>query len=580
MLARPRVLWAVPLTLLAAALVYTGWLAWQVQGDLRTAQSSADRLPVALRSGDTAVRDRAAVDLSSSSADAASRTSGPWWAALTHLPLVGDDAAGVRGLSVSLHTLSGQALPALITTVDRVDEVTTNGRIDVDAVRSLRQPVARAERAFASANAEVASLDSSGYTGALRPRFEKYVELVGRTTRALTSAHTAVQVLPTMVGADGPRDYLLIFQNNAEIRATGGMPGSWALLHAENGTLALTKQGTASDFPTLDKPVLPLSRAETAVYGEPLGTYFQDPGFTPDYPRAAELWRAHWNRTFPAVPIDGVISLDPVGLSYLLAGTGPVEVGAATLTSDNLVEELLDKPYVDLTPVAQDAFFARATRSIFKAATGDLASPLDFVQGVDRAASEGRLLVADFDPPIARRLSGTRVAGELSGDDGFTPHVDIGVNDATGSKMSYYLRYAADVKATSCRGGAQQLSGSMTLTQRISPARAAALPVSVTGGGNYGTEPGSQMVLVRLYGPFGGSIVHVRMDGRSLDRDIKVARLDGRPVTTLVVLLSNRKDVVVSWTMRSGDGGTGDIELGMTPGIGPGSTRSVVKTAC
>ena len=40
-----------------------------------------------------------------------------------------------------------------------------------------------------------------------------------------------------MAGADGPRDYLLVFQNNAEIRATGGLPGSWARLHAEDGKL-------------------------------------------------------------------------------------------------------------------------------------------------------------------------------------------------------------------------------------------------------------------------------------------------------------------------------------------------------
>ena len=87
--------------------------------------------------------------------------------------------------------------------------------------------------------------------------------------------------------------------------------------------------------------------------------------------------------------------------------------------------------------------------------------------------------------------------GELAGDDGATPHVDIGVNDATGSKMSYYLRYRAERRlAARARTAGSSSSGRMTVSQTISPSQAARLPDSVTGGGNYGTEPGSQIVPV------------------------------------------------------------------------------------
>ena len=58
--------------------------------------------------------------------------------------------------------------------------------------------------------------------------------------------------------------------------------------------------------------------------------------------------------------------------------------------------------------------------------------------------------MARFDPTAQANLAGTRAEGALSGDDGATPHVDIGVNDATGSKMSYYLRYWAEVRALDC----------------------------------------------------------------------------------------------------------------------------------
>ena len=471
-------------------------------------------------------------------------------------------------------------MPPLVETVDGLDGVTRKGGIDLDAVEKLEQPVHAANAALATAEADVADLDSSGYVGPLKSRFNTYVDLVGDAARGLAAGDKTVSVLPTMVGADGPRNYLLIFQNNAEIRATGGMPGSWGLLHAEKGKLSMVQQGTAVEFGERVQPILPLSKAELAVYDEQLGTYFQDANFTPDFPRAAELWSARWEEQFPGTKLDGVVSLDPVAMSYLLEGTGPIQVGSQTLTEDNIVAELLSRPYIELDPQAQDALYAEAARALFDAVTEDLASPVSFVSGLDRAAGEGRFRVAAFDEDAAAVLAGTSVEGALAGDDGSTPHVDVGLNDATGSKMSYYLRYWGDVRSLSCKSGVQRLAGSMTFQQTISPSEAAKLPNSVTGGGISGTDPGSQLILVRIYGPAGGTIEDVKLNGRSIDADLRIVDLDGRPVGTLVVLLSSRKDASLTWTMATGKGQTGDGLLGMTPSVVPGAKNSSFASVC
>ena len=387
-------------------------------------------------------------------------------------------------------------------------------------------------------------------------------------------------MLPTMAGGDGARNYLMIFQNNAEIRATGGMPGSWALLHADRGELSMAQQGTAGNFGELSEPIAPLSKAELTVYGEQLGTYFQDANFTPDFPRAAELWSARWEKQFAGTNLDGVLSLDPVAMSYLLEGTGNIQVGDLTLTPENLVDELLNRAYIDLDPMEQDALFADAARALFDAITKDLASPVSFVSGLDRAANEGRFRVASFDPSVEEVLAGTGVEGALAGDDG-TPHFDIGVNDATGSKMGYYLRYWAKMESTGCTAeGLQSLVGSMTLNQSITVSDASGLPISVTGTGEYGTERGAQLLLVRLYGPYHGAISNVRIDGRAIDRDLKIIDIDGRPVATLTVLLSTRKDVLVTWQAVSGPGQVGDGRLGLTPSIRAGTDSTSFESAC
>ncbi|MCD4533739.1 DUF4012 domain-containing protein [Nocardioides sp. cx-169] len=577
MVTRRRVLMMIG-GIVLVAVVFTAWQAVQLQRDLTQAEASVDRLTAAVTDGDAAARDEAIEDLQEAAASAAGRTDGPWWAVLTKVPMLGDDTGGLRALSSSLDVMANDGIGPLATTLDDLDRLSADGRIDLDVVEGLRDPVDKARTAFREAAADVDGVDSGGFVGALRPRFDDYVDRVTDAASALDAADTAVDVVPAMVGAEGPRDYLLIFQNNAEIRGTGGMPGAWARIHAEDGRLEMVKQGTALDFPMAARPVLPLTQEETAVYGQELGTYFQDPGFTPDFPRAAELWQAHWDARYPSIPIDGVISLDPVAMSYLLEGTGPVAVGSLTLTPDNLVEELLNKPYLELDVSAQDALFAEAAAAIFGKLTGDLESPVDMIRGMGRAADEKRFLVASFDETVGSQLEGTAVAGAFPGDDGKTPHVDVGLNDATPSKMSYYLRYWGDARATGCTGGRQKIEASMSMSQAIAPGEAAALPDSVTGGGIYGTEPGTQLVLVRLYGPYGGTIDQVRIDGARVPPEKQL--INGRPVTTLAMGIETRDDVVITWSMTSGPGQTGDGAVGMTPGVQRGSKGSTFANAC
>ena len=562
---------------LLAALIFTAWQVWRVERDLSRAQSSGQRLIDATQSKDRAARNQALSEFLLASKAANNHTTGPLWSVLTHVPVFGDDAEGVRALTQSLDTVAARGVEPLIGTVDEVDGISAGGRVDLDKVTALQDPVTRARAAFRDGYAAVADLDSSGYAGPLQGRFNTYVDQVGDLSRALGSAQKATEILPDFLGADGPRTYLLVFQNNAEIRATGGLPGSWAQVRAKDGKAEIVRQGTATEFPRRDTPILPLSAGELEVYSDLLGVYFQDANFTPDFPRAAELMSARWEEKY-AEPLDGVISLDPVALSYLLEGTGPVTVGDVTLTPENAVEELLNRPYLEQGTAQQDEFFAQAAKAIFAAATGDLAAPLDFVRGLARAADEGRFRLASFIPAEAEQLATTQVLGAMPKDDGKSPRVFIGLGDATGSKMSYYLRYRAEIDARSCSDGRQSLSGTMSLHQTISAAEARQLPESVTGAGDYGTEHGSQLVVVRIYAPTGGAIGDIKVDGAKVE--VQPVLLDNRPVVTLVALLSGPDDVLITWTMQSGIGQVRDGTVGITPSVVPGNKGSTFASAC
>ncbi|MFA6300515.1 MAG: DUF4012 domain-containing protein, partial [Nocardioides sp.] len=566
------------------SLAWSAFTLWQVYHELSQARRAAIALRAGIYDDDKAARNEAAYDLADAASAAADHTGGVWWRLMTWTPVVGDDLAGVGAVSQSMDAVANDGMRPLLSSLDQLDHVTVDRRVDLGLVARLRDPIEQARQAFVEAEQGLADEKSSGYLGPLQTRYDEYAALIAETRRALASADKALDVLPELVGAHGPRDYLLVFQNNAEIRATAGLPGSWALVHAEDGLLTMEEQDGGGFFPETAKPVLPLTPGEAQVYGPQLGTYFRDANFTPDFPRAAALMDAQWARSFPGVPLDGVISIDVRALSYLLQGVGPVEVEAvagAVLTKDNVVDALLKVAYERFAPDQQNDVFEAAAKAIFEASKGDIESPLKLVRGLDRATTEGRFRISLLDGPDADLLDGTRVRGVLAGDDGSTPHVDIGLNDATGAKMSYYLSYTIELDAAECTDGVQTLQGSVRLGQSISGADAKALPDYVTGAARYGIPVGQQLVLVRLYAPYGGRISDVEVDGQAIDQDVlQVVELGGRPVVTLTAQLADPEGTELSWRMRTGPGQTGDTELRVTPSILPGTSDATVASAC
>ena len=271
---------------------------------------------------------------------------------------------------------------------------------------------------LAEADAKLAEEDSSGFLGRLRTQYDELAAAISDAAGILDTASTAADVMPVMLGADEPRSYLLVFQNNAEARASGGLPGSAAVLTADEGRLSLERQFAGAAFGARDEPILPLTSAELQLYGPLLGTDFRDANFTPDFARAAELWSARWEEEFPADTLDGVATLDTVALSYLMRGMDPLEVQGVTLTADNVVEELLAEVYERFEqPALQDAFFQEVATTVFTEAVGGGVAPRELLPALRDAADEGRALVTVDDPVVLERLGDAQILGpDLEGE--------------------------------------------------------------------------------------------------------------------------------------------------------------------
>lgn len=564
---------------LAALIVYAGWLLWSASHSLAAAADDASAVKAAALGGDPSKVKEPLDDFASHAHSAAGATDSPVWSLLTELPMIGDDAHGVRTVSQVADDLAHNGLDELAGAVGDIDAVLPqDGGIDVAKVQGLVKPVADGHVALAEAREKLAQEDPSGFVESLKLRYRDLQGTIDDAADAMGVADRALQVMPQMLGADGKRNYLLIMQNNAEIRATGGLPGAVALVTADRGKIEMVREVAGGAFGEAPAPVLPVSAAETEVFGPNLGRYFLDANLTPDFPRSADLWKARWEQTQPE-KVDGVISLDAVTLSYLLKALGPIDVDGVHLTAETVVDELLSKVYARLPdPADQDVFFAKVASAVFTKVTSFGGSKKDLLQALGQAAGERRILIHDFRGGVQKELAGTAVAGDLAPATLQSPQVGVYFADGTLSKMSYYLRYDAQVRATSCVDGVQTYSGKLTLHSTAPKDAKTSLPTYVTGQTLPANTRGEQLVVVYVYAPEGGTTSG--FDDNQVDLSEFTQDLDGRKVQVTWVSLKPGQTKDLTWTMKSKSGQTAATRVSVTPSVEAGTKSTVVKSAC
>ena len=341
------------------------------------------------------------------------------WSALGALPWLGPNITAVQAVSEVVDGLAVDALPGLMDATELVDPTTLvldDGRIDLESLTRAAPAVVKADDEVQSAVNTLDDIDEDQLLGPIaRPlvALRAQVGTVGVTT---ATAARAVQLLPPMLGADGPRKYLMLVQNNSEQRATGGV-STLIVLRAVDGVVKVVETRSASgNVSNLPKPILPLTDAEQALFGRGLGIYMGDVTFTPDFPRSGQLAAAIWKQQI-GEDLDGVLSMDPGALAEVLGATGPVKLKTGeVLTSNNAEQLLMNTVYLKiLDPVKQDEFFASTAATVFKAMLAGQGNPAPVVDALAQSAREGRVLVWSSHPEEQRLLSAPPTTPRSSG---------------------------------------------------------------------------------------------------------------------------------------------------------------------
>jgi hypothetical protein len=568
----------IALAVLLPTVVASAWVgasAFLVKSELEQAVPLVDSMRSDVISGDVSRLGASSEQVVKHAREAARLADGPIWSLFESVPLLGPNLSALRKIAhvvddVSAHALAPLTDLAVGTGLERLAPV--DGAVDVGPLIDAQPQVAAANRTLVRARAQVERLDTSGTVQQIILASRQLDSALIDASTLTDAADRAVTLLPSMLGNIGDRKYLLLFQNNAELRAAGGLPGALALVEIHGGRVNLTRQVTGASFQEFGRPVVELPLETRGIYSDRLSTYMGDVTLTPYFPTTGQIAQAMWKQKF-GEEVDGVISLDPVALSYLLRATGPITLASGdVLTSDNAVQLLLTDAYTRYdSSDKQDVFFADAASATFGAIAGGQAKPGALINALAQASRERRVLIWSANEHEQQLLEGTTLTGDLPVSDAEVERFGVYLNDATGAKMDTYLDVQIALGEASCReDGRPYYAVDVTLKNSAPVDAANALPESITGPGTFGVQKGHIKTLILIYGPKSAQNLGMSRDGNKIQ--YHPATDSGYPVSQTAVELAPGESATTRTYLLGATPAHGKLEAVSTPVINPHET--------
>ncbi|MGX9900046.1 hypothetical protein ACW0JT_09225 [Arthrobacter sp. SA17] len=148
----------------------------------------------------------------------------PLWKAAGALPFVGPNFSVTAELVLSADDVVGRAAQPMLGVVSSLDwqkMTPVNGKFDVAPLGSSSPTIVAAANTVELTHARLSGIDHSGLFPEVSRPLAEATQSLDDLRQTLNTAADSSKILPAMMGADGPRNYLVLIQNNAEIRATG-----------------------------------------------------------------------------------------------------------------------------------------------------------------------------------------------------------------------------------------------------------------------------------------------------------------------------------------------------------------------
>ena len=202
------------------------------------------------------------------------------------------------------------SLPAIIPKLDEVGPKLKNAREAVAEINPSRYP-----EKFGGKN--------------VRKPMSDIIELIKTSATIVTDGKPLLEAMPYILGMEEERTYLIVFQNDKELRPTGGFMTGYSLMKVKKGKM---EPVTSDDIYNLDKRYKahieapkPFRDHIKQPYSANSNWRLRDMNWSPDFKEAMDLFLTE-AKTAKLRDVDGVIAVDTNFLVSVLEITGQIGV--------------------------------------------------------------------------------------------------------------------------------------------------------------------------------------------------------------------------------------------------------------
>jgi hypothetical protein len=443
----------------------------------------------------------------------------------------------IRGITAGADTLARGALPQLVSAAERLNPRTVrlaDGSIDLSRIAAVAPAITSASDVVARTTRTIGALPSHTWLGPIDTAYSDALRQVTSLDHSVKSADLAARILPTLLGAYAPKRYLLAFQNEAEARGTGGLPGAFAIVEAKHGKLAFTRMESDASLTGVAATVDFGPDYRHLYEGSDTTTVYVDGNVSPHFPYAAQIWASMWQK-HSGQKVDGVIAVDPTALGYLLAVTGPAtlpdksQINGANAAALTQATSYARFPEASATANARRKSYllavAAASSTKILSASGE---PTALLRAAGQAARERRILVWSADPAVQADLAQTSVAGVIPTTT--APYVGLSVVNDGGNKLDYYLDRSLTWQRSGC-GPTRRTTVTITLTNNAPAGGLSHYVTARLDAHSYPVRPGDNRLGVSYLATQGALMQSVTVAGRPGTASIGVQ--SGHPVYTI-----------------------------------------------
>lgn len=316
--------------------------------------------------------------------------------------------------------LASQAGANLAAAIDSL-VVNTKGRKFSDVLADFTSYGHQALTKINELNSEVAQIDPEALPEDYQDEFITLENQGQFLQSSLTELLDIADNLQIFLGQNYDRRYLLVFQNNTEMRASGGFMGSFATVDFSQGQIKNLQTPKGGTYDTEAGLRVLVAAPEPLQLVNPLW-HFWDCNWWPDWPQSARKIMWFYEKS-DGPTVDGVISLTPTVIERLLEIIGPIDMTAdygLVIDSKNflsVVQELSEqkpdetkepkKIIGDLLPKIIERISHNQNRE----------QMLDIISMLDRSLQEKQLLLYFTDEQLENKVKELGWAGQIKESD-------------------------------------------------------------------------------------------------------------------------------------------------------------------